>query len=356
MCAVSLEKRHFYIQDMIIQTDISLENYSTFSVSSKAGIMAIIETSGDLEPLTDLLSKYSRHLFLGDGSNILFAGETIDDLIIKNNIMGVHIVEESDSEVLVKAGGGENWHNFVSWTVKNSYYGFENLALIPGTVGAAPVQNIGAYGVEQDMCFEKLTAYDTKSRSVKIFRKEDCDFSYRNSLFKEKKGRYFIIDVTYKLNKGTFSPSVSYKALSDYLDAHVSEEENINQRDVFDAVIAIRSSKLPNPEQIGNAGSFFKNPVISTTEYQKLRSTYPEIPGYTLTDNQVKVPAAWLIDQCGWKGFREGDAGVYPKQALVLVNYGKATGKEICNLAERIQHSVKERFGISITPEVNIIQ
>jgi len=340
---------------MIIKRNISLKNYSTFNVSSKAGIIALIEDIADVSELPDLLSNNSSHLILGDGSNILFAGDVIDHLILKNDIKGIKVSHKSKSEVLITVGGGENWHQLVAWTVDNSFFGLENLALIPGTVGAAPVQNIGAYGVEQEERFVRLTAYDTENYEIVTFEKGECDFSYRNSLFKNKKGRYLILNVTYQLNKEIFSPKISYKAISDYFAEH-PEFETSKQRNVFNAVIAIRSSKLPDPKEIGNAGSFFKNPIIPKSRFQELAKEYEEMPFYPMDDKMVKIPAAWLIDQCGWKGYRDGDAGVYPKQALVLVNYGDATGEKICALAKKIQQSVQEQFNITITPEVNIIQ
>ena len=291
-------------------------------------------------------------LVLGGGSNVLFVKD-YDGLVILNRIAGVETVREDENEIMLKCGAGENWHQLVLSCVEKGYGGLENLSLIPGTVGAAPIQNIGAYGVELVDVFESLEAFDIEERKAKTFTKKECAFGYRDSIFKrELKGKVIITSVALKLSKKP-ELNFSYSSLKEKL-----EEKGITNptiKDISEAVIEVRQSKLPDPAEIGNTGSFFKNPVISVYQFDELKSSYPELPGYPVSERQVKVPAGWLIEQTGWKGKRVGEAGVHDKQALVLVNYGKATGEEIWALANQIIESVQKQFDIRLTAEVNIL-
>jgi UDP-N-acetylmuramate dehydrogenase len=290
-------------------------------------------------------------MILGGGSNILFL-KNYQGLIIRNAIEGIEILSRKDNQVVVEVGGGVIWHDFVCWALSHNFGGLENLSLIPGTVGAAPIQNIGAYGVEFDAVFHSLTAVNLDTGITRRFNKEDCGFGYRNSIFKESlKDKYLITRVQIKLSTDHHKLCLDYgdiiKTLSEW------EIDHPTIRDVSDAVIAIRSSKLPDPKIIGNAGSFFKNPLIDTSDYEALLGPYPDMPCYPSKPGMVKIPAAWLIEQAGWKGFRKGDAGVYEKHALVLVNHGNATGEEMHQLAEGIKASILEIFNISLESEVN---
>ena len=291
-------------------------------------------------------------MVLGGGSNVLFTRNWLG-LVAHMCIHGVEVVSESEDLVQVSVGAGENWHQLVQWAVENGYGGIENLSLIPGTVGAAPMQNIGAYGVELKDVFHSLEAMDLKTGKVVRFFKEDCSFGYRYSIFKgEQKGKFVITRVNLTLSK---QPEVNttYGAILQTL-----QEMNVSQpsiRDVSEAVIQIRQSKLPDPLEIGNAGSFFKNPVIEKAHYEALEALHPQIPHYTVSDDEEKIPAGWLIEKCGWKGYREGEIGVHDKQALVLVNHGMARGMDIRKLAMAIMRSVKKEFQIDLEPEVNMV-
>lgn len=341
------------INTMEIENNISLKPYNTFHIEAiakhfaKAGNVAEIK-----ELLEDSEKKNEKILVLGGGSNILFRGN-FEGLVIKNELKGIELVKADSDHIYIKAQAGENWHQFVMHCINNDYAGAENLSLIPGNVGASPMQNIGAYGVEVKEIFHQLEAYHIKEKKLITFSQTDCEFGYRESVFKKKyRDEFVILNVTYKLNK-TPTFNISYKALEEEL-----ERRNISQlsiKAISDAVIHIRQSKLPDPEEIGNAGSFFKNPEISRQHYELLKSKHPEVPSYKLTDDLYKVPAAWLIEQCGWKGYRKGDAGCHIKQPLVLVNYDKASGKEIYDLSSDILESVKEMFGIELSREVNVI-
>lgn len=335
-----------------IQENFNLSDYNTMGIAAKARYFASIKSIGELKNLlTDVrFSKIPKFIISG-GSNVLFVSD-YDGLVIHIDIQGITVKHEDENQIILKAGAGENWHKLVQYCVEKGWGGIENLSLIPGSVGAAPIQNIGAYGVELEEVFDSLEAVELKTGAIRSFSKDECRFGYRDSVFKnELKGRFVIVSVNLKLQK---SPKLntSYRALSQKL-----EEEGISDpsiKDISQAVIEIRQSKLPDPAEIGNTGSFFKNPVITKDQFQDLQSAYPEIPSYPDGD-KVKVPAAWLIDQCGWKGKRFGDAGVHKMQALVIVNYGRATGEEIWNLAQKIQVSVKDKFGVLLTPEVNIV-
>lgn len=337
-----------------IKNDIQLLGYSTMGVTAQAKYFIILDNIGLLDEIVDFI-KFSKidFLVLGGGSNVLF----VDDyagLVIKNEIMGKEIVKENDDYVYLKCGSGENWHTLVEFCVGKGWYGIENLALIPGTVGAAPIQNIGAYGTELSDVFIDLETFNFIDKTLKIVDKNDCKFGYRDSIFKNKLKKTTIITaITLKLKKnGTVN--TKYGALKNYLDIQNSHNPSI--KDVFEAVINIRKSKLPDPNEIGNTGSFFKNPIVDYSKYDQLKSKFPTIPSYNFSQKQVKIPAAWLIDEAGWKGYRQGDAGVHVNQALVLVNYGKATGKDIELLSKNIQLDILEKFGIKLEPEVNIIK
>jgi UDP-N-acetylmuramate dehydrogenase len=338
---------------MQIQQNFSLKPYNTFGIDAKARYFS---TFASVDVLSELLTTNHKlqttNLILGGGSNILFTKD-YDGLVLKNEITGIEKVEEDEEHVYVRAGAGENWHKFVLYCINNNWAGVENLSLIPGNVGASPMQNIGAYGAEIKDVFHELKAFHVGEKTNYTFQLKDCGFGYRESVFKHKyKGQFVILTVTYKLSK-TPKLNTSYGAVEQELERMGVKQPGI--KDVSKAVINIRSSKLPDPKEIGNAGSFFKNPVIPSSKFEMLKSEFENIIGYKNKDGSVKLAAGWLIEQCGWKGFRRGDAGCHPKQALVLVNYGSATGNEIYNLSEEILQSVKERFDVTLEREVNII-
>jgi UDP-N-acetylmuramate dehydrogenase len=288
---------------------------------------------------------------ISGGSNILLT-ETIENIVIHLNTKGKDICLLNEYYVLIKAQAGENCHDFVMWCIANDYGGLENLSLIPGNVGTSPIQNIGAYGVELKDVFNELTALEIETGILKVFKPDMCNFGYRNSVFKnEAKGRYIIVDVTFKLTRRNHKLNLDYGAIR----SELTDSNKPTLQAVSDAVIKIRQSKLPDPQKIGNSGSFFKNPVVSKEIFLMIKERYPNVPYYPANDDCVKVPAGWLIEQCGFKGKRFGDAGVHKHQALVLVNYGNATGKEILDLAAHIQVEVANNFQISLEMEVNII-
>lgn len=339
---------------MAIKKDFSLKNFNTFGIDIKAKYF--FEASNQ-QSLLDILSlpEYvnEKKLFLGQGSNILFTKD-FDGLVIKVNLLGIEKISETDQDILIKVGAGNIWHDFVLYCIEKSYGGLENLSLIPGTVGASPIQNIGAYGVELKDVFHSLEAIEIKTGNKKVFDKIDCKFGYRNSIFKNKlKNKYIITSVTFKLNKNN-TINTSYGDIQKKL-----AEKNKNSysiKDVSEAVCEIRNSKLPNPKEIGNAGSFFKNPEIDIALFEKIKLKYHDISSYKLPDpNKVKIPAGWLIEKCGWKGKTFDNYGVHKNQALVLVNYGGADGKKIKKLSEKIKKSVLEFFEIELETEVNII-
>jgi len=338
-----------------IQSHVSLKPYNTFGIHANARYWVEVNSEEDLQTVLQL-SDYSNQpkLILGGGSNVLLCHD-FDGLVVKINIQGIDVTREDDDHVYVTAGAGVNWHALVLFCVGRGYAGMENLALIPGTVGAAPMQNIGAYGVELEQVFESLTAVHITTSERKTFTHADCAFGYRESVFKRAlKGQYIITSVTFQLAKRPIFHT-RYGAIQETLTEMGVTDETLSIKAISDAVIRIRRSKLPDPAQIGNAGSFFKNPEIPKDQFDKLNAVYPTLPGYPIGDDVVKVPAGWLIEQAGWKGYRSGDAGVHAKQALVLVNYDKATGDEIMALAKKVQQSVLEKFGITISPEVNVI-
>ena len=338
--------------NMQFSENISLKHFNTFDIDVKAKAFVVVQSEKDLHVLREADKFSSRFLLLGGGSNMLFAGD-FDGLVIKMEIEGLTVMKETEAEIYIKAGAGISWHELVMYTVDHNLGGIENMSLIPGTVGAAPIQNIGAYGVELKDVFETLDAFEIETGKIITFERKACNFAYRNSFFKQEgKGKYIITAVTLKLKK-TPEINISYGAIKDTL-----AEMNITNPDIkaiSNAVIKIRQSKLPDPAEIGNAGSFFKNPEISKVLFEKVKADFPEIPSYPVDDTRVKVPAGWLIEQAGWKGKRVGNTGVHKNQALVLVNYGGAKGKEVLDLAHEIQQSVFDKFGIEIENEVNFI-
>jgi UDP-N-acetylmuramate dehydrogenase len=337
-----------------VQEHVDLKPYNTFGIRTVAGYFVEVTSEDDVRDAFDFAKKRSLPvLILGSGSNVLFTKD-FDGLVIHNSLKGIDVNDRNDHHVTVKVASGEIWHEFVMHAIDNNWGGIENLSLIPGTVGAAPMQNIGAYGVEAKETIVSVDAIDRSTGVSKSFTRDECRFGYRESVFKhELKEKFFISSVTLSLTNIHHHLNVSYGAITDTL-----KQMNVLQptiRDVSNAVIAIRRSKLPDPKVIGNAGSFFKNPVIDVEHYKKLKERYPSMPGYASENQEVKVPAGWLIEQCSLKGFRVGDVGVHQHQALVLVNYDKGSGKEILELSKKIQHDVKETFGIELNAEVNII-
>lgn len=337
---------------MQVSKNTSLKAFNTFGVDAKANEFVAFSSVEQLEHVAKQhLVSGSPYLILGAGSNILFT-QDYKGLVLKNEILGIDVIEENDEFVFVKAGAGVNWHQFVLHCIEQDWGGVENLSLIPGTVGAAPVQNIGAYGVEIKDVLHALHAWDIKQQRLIEFSNAECAFGYRSSVFKQiHKGVMVICDVVFKLTK-KHVVKIGYGAIKDQLTAHGISAPTI--RDVSNAVIAIRSSKLPDPNEIGNAGSFFKNPVVDKTFFEHLQKCYPHVVAYP-SGNDIKLAAGWLIEQAGWKGFHEGSVGCYDKQALVLVNFGGATGAEILALAKRIQASVKGKFDVGLEMEVNVV-
>lgn len=308
-----------------------------------------------LAELKEALSEaeYEKHLFIGGGSNLLLTKD-YEGLVILNRIKGMMVEYEDEEQVLINVFSGENWHEFVMKCVTNNWGGVENLSLIPGTVGAAPMQNIGAYGVEITDVFERLEALNLETFELETFNRNDCQFGYRESVFKRKlAGKYFIFSVTFRLTK-KHKLNIEYGDIKQTLTENGIKISEAGIADVSKAVIHIRQSKLPDPAVLGNSGSFFKNPTIGSDQFVSLKQKFPEIKGFE-NANGVKVPAGWLIEQCGWKGKRVGETGSHARQALVLVNYGNAKGEEVYRLAKDIIQSVKDKFGIDLEPEVNVI-
>lgn len=339
-----------------IQHDISLKQFNTFGIDVNAKYFAsfhsekeLISILGEVEQL--FKDDISKLLFLGSGSNILFTKD-FDGVVLKNEIDGIQVVHEDDDFVYVTAGAGMIWHDFVLFCIANNFGGAENLSLIPGTVGASPIQNIGAYGVELKDILFSLKALDVKEKEWLVFSNKDCEFGYRTSLFKTTlKGRVVITSVTFRLTK-KHNLHLEYGAILSQMKLTGITSPSI--KDVSDAVIAIRTSKLPDPQKIGNAGSFFKNPIVSKIIFDKLKLEFPDIVANETTEG-YKLAAGWLIEKAGWKGYRQGDAGCYNKQALVLVNYGQASGVDILGLSTLIIKSVLDKFRVELTAEVNIV-
>jgi len=338
---------------MTISSNISLKPYNTFGIEASAKLFTIVQS---VEQIKELLQtneyKTNQRLILGGGSNMLLT-KNVDAIVVKNNLKGIKVIKETDDFVWVKCAGGEVWHEFVMWCIDKNYGGLENLSLIPGCTGASPMQNIGAYGIEIKDIFFELEAIHAITGETKTFTKLDCEFGYRESVFKHQfKNQFIITAVTFQLSKKpTFH--IEYGAIKQELDAmHITD---LSIKAISQAVINIRSSKLPNPKEIGNAGSFFKNPEVSASVYENLKINFPNSVAYPLENGNYKLAAGWLIEQSGLKGYRIGDAGVHKLQALVLVNYGNATGSEIYNLSTHVLQTVKAKFGVELEREVNII-
>jgi UDP-N-acetylmuramate dehydrogenase len=338
---------------MEIKADTLLTPYNTFGIKARAKHFIRFASADDLRALfRDPALRQLPRLILGGGSNILFTGD-YDGLVLKNEILGIRQVGEDDRHYFIEAGAGENWHDFVMDCIRHNRAGLENLSLIPGNVGASPMQNIGAYGVEVKDRFHELKAFNVETLEVETFDAERCEFGYRDSVFKRQyKGKYIILDVTFRLLKKA-ELNTSYGSISAELARMGITNPGI--ADVSKAVIAIRQSKLPDPNVIGNAGSFFKNPIVSEEVFQNLVDRYPGMPHYPAPEGQRKIAAGWLIDKAGWKGFRRRNHGVHAKQALVLVNHGGASGKEIYDLSEEILTDIEKKFGIRLEREVNVV-
>lgn len=339
---------------MEIFNDFNLNDYNTFGIDCIAKYFVTINSDKDLEELTkqEIFQK-NKFFILGCGSNILFK-DNFDGLIILINIKGVRAISQTDESVLIEAGAGEKWHDFVTSAIENNFFGIENLALIPGSVGAAPVQNIGAYGVEQKEFFHSLKGFNLKTERYETLTSRECNFGYRNSVFKKELANNFVItEVCYELNK---IPHVNYGYKDLQAEFQAKGISEPTPRDIFDAICKIRTAKLPDVNELGNAGSFFKNPVISSEKFSELKSYYPEIKGFEQNEGSVKVSAAWLIEKAGWKGYREKDAGVSSKHSLVLVNYGNAKGNDILNLSEKISEDVRQKFDIELKREVLVVK
>jgi UDP-N-acetylmuramate dehydrogenase len=336
----------------MIKSDVSLKAHNTFGISASAKFFSEASNEDQVRAIIQT-NEFSanENLILGGGSNLLFT-KNFDGIVLKNNIEGIEVIRETEDAVYVKAGGGVGWHDFVLYCINKGWSGLENLSLIPGSVGASPMQNIGAYGVEIKDIFEELEAINLKTGEIIYFTNSDCAFSYRESVFKKSlKGQYLISRVTYKLSKKT-KFNTSYGAINQQLEA--MNITDLSAKSISDAVVAIRQSKLPDPKEIGNSGSFFKNPIVSNEQFTTLKSNFPEAVGYPSGDQNTKLAAGWMIDQAGWKGKTINNYGVHKNQALVLVNYGGATGEEIYNLSEEIMQSIKEKFNVALEREVNI--
>ena len=337
---------------MQIQKNISLKPYNTFGLDAIAKHYISVKSIEELQSVLKS-DSYPNKFILGGGSNMLLTKD-IEDLVVHVNLKGIEVISENDNHIFVKANAGENWHEFVLWCLNHNLGGIENLSLIPGNVGTAPIQNIGAYGVELKDVFESCEVIDIKTSEIRTFNNKECKFGYRESVFKQEvKDQYIVINVTFKLTKNNHVLRTDYGAITSQLNEMKVTEPTI--QDVSNAVIAIRQSKLPDPKKIGNSGSFFKNPVISTKHFETLKLNFPDIPSYPISETEVKVPAGWLIEKAGFKGKTLGNYGVHKNQALVLVNYGDANGKDILDLARLIQKTINRLFEITIETEVNII-
>ena len=349
---------------MKTQQNISLKNYNTFGIDVTAKRFIAVDSVYQLQQLL----KTEKNIFLISGGSNMLLTKDIEKLVVLIDIKGISIDRENHNDIYLTVNAGENWHEFVLWCVENNYGGIENLSLIPGNVGTCPIQNIGAYGVEVKDTITKVEAINIDTQKLVSFSKSDCNFGYRNSIFKnEQKGKLVLTSVSFKLTKKSHNLNTSYGAIETELLSKKIIKPTL--KNISDAVIAIRKSKLPDPKEIGNSGSFFKNPVISIDAFLELQKEYPNIPSYPVISNsnvissevekslaKVKIPAGWLIEKAGFKGKRFGDYGVHEKQALVLVNYGNASGKEIYQLAQKIQETILDKFRISLEIEVNVIQ
>ena len=337
---------------MEIQNNFSLKKYNTFGIEAKAAQFVAVHSTDELKAVLQQHPNEKKFI-LGGGSNMLLTKD-IDALVIHVDLKGKKVIAEDEDYVTVEAKSGENWHEFVLWTIGQDFGGLENMSLIPGNVGTTPIQNIGAYGTEIKDTFVSCEAMEIATQQVQTFLNADCHFGYRESVFKQDlKDQFIITAVVFKLTKRNHKINISYGDITSELAKN--NIENPGLTDVSNAVIAIRQSKLPDPKELGNSGSFFKNPIITIAEFERIYLLHPTMPHYTLDDTYVKVPAGWLIEQCGFKGRRFGDAGVHAKQALVLVNYGNATGQELLALSKNIRETVFDTFGIMIEAEVNVI-
>ena len=335
---------------MVIKKNISLKAYNTFGIDVKASRFVSIAS---LYELKQLLNSEKDFFLISGGSNLLLTRD-IERLVVHINIQGISIDHEEENTVDLTVNAGENWHEFVLWCISENYGGLENLSLIPGNVGTSPIQNIGAYGVEVKDCITKVEALEIATNKLVSFSNEACNFGYRNSIFKnEVKGKYILTSVSFRLTTKNHQLTTSYGAIENELAVQKIKIPTL--KNISDAIIRIRKSKLPDPKEIGNSGSFFKNPVISKKQFLRLQKENPSIPNYPVSETEIKVPAGWLVEQSGFKGKRFGDAGVHEKQALVLVNYGSATGIEIFQLAEKIQQTVFKKFEIALEIEVNFV-
>lgn len=336
----------------MIESNVPLRKFNTFGIDISAKLFSQVENEDHVRNIiqsNQFLNNSS--LILGGGSNILFT-KNYNGIVLRNHIQGIEVIEDNPESVLVRVGGGIVWHQFVLYCIEKGWYGLENLSLIPGNVGASPMQNIGAYGVEIKEVFHELEAVHLKTGEIHYFNNSDCQFGYRESVFKNKlKGKYLISRVIYKLSKKA-EFTVSYGAIEKQLED--MGVEDLSAKSVSDAVIAIRQSKLPDPAKIGNSGSFFKNPIVSHKIYNSVKVNFPDLVAYKVGDTSMKLAAGWLIEQAGWKGKTFGNYGVHKNQALVLVNYGGALGKEIYDLSTEVIDSIKEKFGVILEREVNI--
>lgn len=337
---------------MLIQENIELSKYNSFGCKATASYFCTVKRKDEVDEAISWCTHQNKpYLLLGGGSNILFTKD-FNGLIIKMEIKGIKLLKETPSEVLISVGAGENWHLLVKYCVQKGWGGIENLSLIPGTVGAAPIQNIGAYGVEAKDSIQAITAFDTQLKKWVVLQNKDCHFDYRNSLFKQEKNRYIITEVQFSLQK---QPNLrtDYGAIREVL--HNKQIKQASIEDISNAIIEIRTAKLPDPLVLGNAGSFFKNPTVSLELFNQLKQSHANIVAFPISDTQYKLAAGWLIEQAGWKGKKKGPVGCYEKQALVIVNYAQASGKEIFDFSEEIIQSVHAQFGILLEREVNII-
>ena len=335
-----------------IQEDYYLKNHNTFGIDASAKYFASFSYESELIALLrNKICKTEPLFILGGGSNILLT-QDFEGIVLANDIKGIDIAYEDEQSVSITVGAGEVWHDFVLWSINQNLSGIENLALIPGLIGASPMQNIGAYGTEVKNVITKVSYIEIETGTKKEITNKECKFGYRNSIFKEElKGKVVITQVVYQLSKTPLN-NIKYGAITEELKLLKKEA---SPSSIAQAVINIRSSKLPDPKVLGNSGSFFKNPIIETSEFEKLKKEFPEMVGYTISESKTKIAAGWLIDNAGLKGYRKADAGVHKNQALVLVNYGNASGTEIINLAKEVQQRVKDKYGINLDPEVNIL-
>lgn len=337
---------------MEIQSNFSLKNYNTFGIEAKAEQFVAVHSVSELKSILEQ-NKNQKKFVLGGGSNMLLT-KNIEALVIHIDLKGKKILKEDTDSVWVESQAGENWHQFVLWAIDQNFGGLENMSLIPGNVGTTPVQNIGAYGTEIKDTFVSCDAINIENQEMKTFNKEECNFGYRESIFKnEVKDQYIITSVVFKLTKQNHKINTSYGDITAELAKNNITTPGL--KDVSNAVIAIRKSKLPDPAELGNSGSFFKNPILLKSDFESIHQKFPEMRFFDISESEVKVPAGWLIEQAGLKGKRFGDAGIHKNQALVLVNYGNATGQEILDVSKTVQDTVFNKFGIHIEAEVNII-